>query len=116
MIKIKTLNKTINSRFLKVGETGYFKTEEIRIKIGRKEYTLYTIDHYKEWNGFGKIKHVVERSIDREERKSILMNILKEYTDKEIKDIDKILWYIEAGKGYKYSKRGSKYIEGIKVN
>jgi len=116
MIKIKTNNKIVDSNFLKVGETGFYKTENIIIKIGRKEHYLYSVDFYKQWGRGSRIETIVERNISREERRQILMDVLKEYTDKEVKNLDDILWYIEAGEDYHYSQRGSKNFEGIKVN
>ena len=116
MIKIKTNNKVRNCNLLRVGETGFYKTEDIIIKIGRKEHYLYSVDFYKQWGRGSRIETIVERDVSREERREILLNVLKQYTDKEVKNLDDILWYIEAGEGYHYSQRGSKNFEGIKVN
>jgi len=116
MIRIKTKNKITKSNFLDTAEIGFFKSEDIIIKIGKKEYYLYTIDFYREWVNGDRIEMVIKRNVSKEERKEILLNILKEHTNKEIKYIEIMLWYIEAGENYYYLQEGNRNFEGIRVN
>ena len=116
MIRIKTKNKITKSNFLDTAEIGFLKSEDIIIKIGKKEYYLYSIDFYKEWVDGDRIETVIKRNIGKVERREILLNVLKEYTNKEINHIEDILWYIEAGENYHYLQEGSRSSEGIRVN
>jgi len=115
MLKIKVIRNRKYSTILKRGETGTYKIEDIYVKIGKNKHYLCEIEHFKEWNKYAmtKIDNKRRYSESKTELKNKLYNILKEYTDKTIKEIDDIFWNIITG--YSYYKRGSKNYEGIKV-
>jgi len=114
MIKIKVIRETKFKKIMFVGETGTYLIEDVKIKIGKDIHDLWEIEHYKEWSRFGKINNCRRFDIKVSAREEKLLKILSEYTDKQIKDIDKIQWNITVG--YEYKQRGSKNFEGIQIS
>lgn len=115
MIKIKLIKKEKFYTVLKRGETGVYKIEDIYLQIGRNKHFFCEKEHYKEWNRLSpfKISNKIRTTENKEELKNKLQNLLNEYTEKEIKNIDRILEAIIYEENY--NRRGSKNYEGIKI-
>jgi len=109
MIKVKVKFKNEFYKLKKAYETGVYKKDKIIIKIGKNNYYIGDAIHYTKWSDSGKINNYIKYDINEEKIKEILFS----QTNKVIKDLDDIIYYIS--RGINYYKRGTKNFEGIKI-